>query len=83
MEKGIKGFWRRAVLLDEETRRYRRRCSRCGRKLTKHYKLYICEGCRKNTLRQFLAENSVDEIYESVKMKRRREKPTEVEEESI
>jgi|GEM_PF-3090734 len=32
-----------------------RRCVRCGRRLRKSEKLDMCESCRKETLKRFLA----------------------------
>ena len=32
-----------------------RKCVRCGKRLRKSEKLKMCEGCRKETLKKFLA----------------------------
>lgn len=49
-----------------------RKCVRCGRRLRKSEKLEMCEGCRKETLKKFLA--SVLPDVEAYRKKRR--KPT-------
>jgi NMD protein affecting ribosome stability and mRNA decay len=51
-----------------------RKCVRCGRRLMKSEKLEMCESCRKETLKKFLA--SVLPDVESSLYKRKMRKST-------